>query len=220
MKKKVLAIGYIASIVLLFAAIITTAVYYLILHPSHEGDMDPWAKILLFSTFGVFAVLHILVNHFGIKLTDVTSSKKVERVIDSVGKVLGWIVVIPIALIGVIIALPFYLIFGGEKRAFKPLIAKGYKLSKNRAEKRYVLTSERVIIKVDYSFCQWLVSIDGGAFIPLIDSDIGTASEREKLGELVAKYESAHPLDKQRGDARPPKAEFVDFLCRNLANNR
>ena len=40
MKRKALAWGYVASIVLLFAAIIVSAVYYLILHPSHQGDMD------------------------------------------------------------------------------------------------------------------------------------------------------------------------------------
>ena len=220
MKKKALAWGYVASIVLLFAAIIVSAVYYLILHPSHQGDMDLWAKIMLFSAFGVFAVLHILINHFGIKLSDISSSKKIERVIDSVSTVLGWIVVIPVALVGVIIALPFYIIFGGDKRVFKPLISKGYKFSKNRAEKCYVLTSKIAIIKVDYSFCEWLVSIDGGDFVPVVYSEIGAAQDRAKLLELLRKYESAHPVDKQRGDARPPKAEFVDFLCRNLANNQ
>ena len=217
MKKKALAWAYIVSIVLFFVSIIVAAVYYLILHPSHEGDMEPWAKILLFLSFGIFAALHIAVNHFKVKLSDVTSSKRAERVIDSVSTFLGYIVVLPLALVAVIITLPFYLIFG-ERRTFKPLIKQGYKLSRDRREKCYILSSEKAIIKVDYSFTEWLVSIDGGEFIPIIDSEIGTEQERNTLRELLAKYESAHPVDKQRGDVRPPKAEFVAFLQRNLYN--
>ena len=220
MKKRALAWGYIVSVSLFFLSMLAAAVYYLILHPDHEGEMDLWAKILLISTCGIFVALHIAVSHFKVKLSDAflaTRTEKLERITDSISRFLGYIVVLPIALVAVIITLPYYLIFG-EKRIFKPLIKQGYKYSENKREKCHVLSSERAQIKVDYSFTEWLVSIDGGKFLPIVESGIGTELEREALRELLVKYNSAHPVDKQRGDVKPPKAEFVDFLWRNLAS--
>lgn len=219
MKRKTLSQLYIISFFVLIISVVITGVYHIAIKENHEGMMESWAIALLCCSFTPFVILHIVVNHFHIKLADGFGGKnaeKAERVTDAIFAVIFTVISLPLILIFLIFKL-ITLPFTGEKSQLRPLIRKGFKYSRVGSEKRHMLTRDEVIIKISYGMTEWSISLDGGrSFVKLTDSEVGTEYERQALEELMLGYESAHPVDKQRGDAIPPTAEYVKFLCQYL----
>lgn len=89
-----------------------------------------------------------------------------------------------------------------NKKTFKKLIVKGFSYS--RKDKKYTLKKDDIIIEISNGLTNYCISFDNGViFVRVEESNLGTSYDRDELKYKLNGYLSAHPVDKQRGDAIP-----------------
>ena len=97
----------------------------------------------------------------------------------------------------------------------------GFSLSDSRFSKiqseLYVSVSNSqlsgIVIEILYGLEDYYISFDNGQnFVRVEESELGFQHNRDELKWRLKEYQCAHPVDRQRGDAKPPLSYFVDFL--------
>ena len=64
-----------------------------------------------------------------------------------------------------------------------------------------------------YSLEDYYISFDNGQnFVRVEESELGFQHNRDELMFRLKEYKCTHPVDRQRGDAKPPLSYFIDFL--------
>ena len=168
--------------------------------------MQLWAKIVLISCITAYFVL----LGVGVKLEGKEDSSMAERVLRILSRVPVYAIAVPFALVFCLLCLNVF------KNHFGFLKKLGYTVTKNKNERIY--TKDDTVIKV-VPYTTYLISLDGGqSFKPFEYSSLGTLEERDMLLTAISEYESAHPVDKQRGDTVNLDAVFSEFLKKNLPN--
>lgn len=92
----------------------------------------------------------------------------------------------------------------------------GYKISKGKEKGKqiYLFTFNLIVIKFLPNEIHD-ISFDGGkTFIPIIESNIGTPQERERLKHLNGQY---HATDYRDRDMYDSTEEFIDFIIKNVS---
>lgn len=189
------------------------AIYYNIINKEHTGPMDWWAVLLLVVPTFFFCFFRIIIDVKKITLDQSFSKssfvKKISNIMLKILTVLGMIFLFPIIILFVIVELIFG--FNVSKKSFKKLIKKGFKYKKK--DKVYILTRDNIVIEILYGLEDYYISFDNGEnFVRIEESELGLQYNRDELKWRLLEYKSAHPVDKQRGDALPPLSYFVDFL--------
>lgn len=213
MNKKFFAITFIISVLLFLATAIFLVTYYNCIEKNHEGPMDVWATCLLVFVTLIFLVLLFITRENNVTISDCFKNKETG---EKVSNVIFIILTSPLLLVTIIISFFAYL-FHPEKSTFKPLIKKGFTYKKQKNKYLLIKNSIHVIFPFDNGIP--LISFDGGENfenVLNVEKKLGSIQERENLKELQIKYEGAHPVDKQRGDAVPPTKQFVSYLEKYL----
>ncbi len=214
------------KIVLVVSGIITIliafllALYYCVFNKQHTGPMDWWAIILLAIPTVVLMISRIILDILCIDVDEYFKAKNIwDRMRASIISIingLATVLVLPIDILIMIALLFISPFFTPGKRSFKKLITKGFKYEFK--DKNYILTKDKTIIRVFHDFQEYYISFDNGEnFVRVEESDLGSSRDRKVIKCKLDEYINAHPVDKQRGDARPPITEFVDFLDHNLS---
>jgi uncharacterized membrane protein len=189
---------------LVWLTAVALAVYHTLIFRGLE--MQLWAKIVLISCIAAYFVL----LGVGVKLEGKEDSSMAERVLRILSRVPVYAIAVPFALVFCLLFLNVF------KNHFGFLKKLGYTVTKNKNERIY--TKDDTVIKV-VPYTTYLISFDGGqSFKPFEYSSLGTLEERDMLLTAISEYESAHPVDKQRGDTVNLDAVFSEFLKKNLPN--
>lgn len=190
------------------------ALYYCVINKEHEGMMDWWAIVLL-----IFPMLMMIFSRIILYLNneDIEESSKNKNFFEKI-----WITIKNlITLISEVLILPFFFIYliielfyvssYPTKKEFKKLLNKGFKYKKKN--KVYILSKAKIVIEILYSLEDYYISFDNGQnFIRVEESELGFQYNRDELKWRLKEYQCAHPVDRQRGDAKPPLSYFIDFL--------
>lgn len=208
--KTILIISGIATIII--SAFL--ALYYCVINKEHEGMIAWWAIVLL-----IFPMLMMIFSRIILYLNneDIEESYKNKNFFEKI-----WITIKNlITLISEVLILPFFFIYliidlfyvssYPTKKEFKKLLNKGFKYKKK--DKVYILSKDKIVIEILYSLEDYYISFDNGQnFIRVEESELGFQYNRDELKWRLKEYQCAHPVDRQRGDAKPPLSYFVDFL--------
>lgn len=138
-----------------------------------------------------------------------------------IGKVLEIILFI---LFGILFFIPtiILLIIDGIKNSifiskqFRKLKNVGYKILKHKenGKRVYLFSFNLLVIKFSPNELQD-ISFDGGkTFIPIIESNIGTPQEIERLKYLKYKYQTSDYRDRDMYDSTE---DFINFIIKNIA---
>ena len=120
------------------------------------------------------------------------------------------VLILPFFFIYLIIEL-FYVSSYPTKKEFKKLLNKGFKYKKKN--KVYILSKDKIVIEILYTLEDYYISFDNGQnFIRVEESELGFQYNRDELKWRLKEYQCAYPVDRQRGDAKPPLSYFIDFL--------
>ena len=188
--------------------------YYCFINKEHKGMIDWWAIVLL-----IIPMLMMTVSRIVLELNneDIEESYKNKNFMEKI-----WITIKNfISLLSVILILPFFFIYliielfyfslYPTKKEFKKLLNKGFKYKKK--DKVYILSKDKIIIEILYSLEDYYISFDNGQnFVRVEESELGFQHNRDELKWQLKEYKCAHPVDRQRGDAKPPISYFIDFL--------
>ena len=208
--KTILIISGIATIII--SAFL--ALYYCVINKEHEGMIAWWAIVLL-----IFPMLMMIFSRIILYLNneDIEESYKNKNFFEKI-----WITIKNlITLISEVLILPFFFIYliidlfyvssYPTKKEFKKLLNKGFKYKKK--DKVYILSKDKIVIEILYSLEDYYISFDNGQnFIRVEESELGFQYNRDELKWRLKEYQCAHPVDRQRGDAKPPLSYFIDFL--------
>ncbi len=209
-----------AKIILIISGLTTIiisaflALYYCVINKEHEGMIDWWAIVLL-----IFPMLMMIFSRIILYLNneDIEESYKNKNFFEKI-----WITIKNlITLISEVLILPFFFIYliielfyvssYPTKKEFKKLLNKGFKYKKKG--KVYILSKDKFIIEILYSLEDYYISFDNGQnFVRVEESELGFQHNRDELKWQLKEYKCAHPVDRQRGDAKPPLSYFIDFL--------
>lgn len=216
MLKKWIGRIFIASAIALILVAVFIAVYYNFILKNHEGPMDLWAIIALCIPLIILVISRIIIDVKKIKLKDSFNEKgivsKIANVFADVFIVIAMIPLFPIILVFSIVQT---LTTTPNKKTFKKLINKGF--SYIHKDKKYILSKNEITIEIFNGLTDYYISFDNGKnFIRVEESNLGTSYDRDNLKCKLNEYLSAHPVDKQRGDAIPPFVDYVEFLNNNL----
>ena len=190
------------------------ALYYCVINKEHEGMMDWWAIVLL-----IIPLLMMIVSRIVLELNneDIEESYKNKNFLEKI-----WITIKNlISLISGALILPFFFIYliveligvslYPTKKEFKKLLNKGFKYKKK--DKVYILSKDKIVIEILYGLEDYFISFDNGQnFVRVEESELGFQHNRDELMWRLKEYKCAHPVDRQRGDAKPPLSYFIDFL--------
>lgn len=190
------------------------ALYYCVINKEHDGMMDWWAIVLL-----IIPMLMMIVSRIVLELNneDIEESYKNKNFLEKI-----WLTIKNlISLISGALILPFFFIYliaelfyvssYPTKKEFKKLLNKGFKYKKKN--KVYILSKDKIIIEILYSLEDYYISFDNGQnFVRVEESELGFQYNRDELKWRLKEYQCAHPVDRQRGDAKPPLSYFIDFL--------
>ena len=208
--KTILIISGIATIII--SAFL--ALYYCVINKEHEGMIAWWAIVLL-----IFPMLMMIFSRIILYLNneDIEESYKNKNFFEKI-----WITIKNlISLISVVLILPFFFIYliielfyvssYPTKKEFKKLLNKGFKYKKKN--KIYTLSKDKIVIEILYGLEDYFISFDNGQnFVRVEESELGFQYNRDELKWRLKEYQCAHPVDRQRGDAKPPLSYFIDFL--------
>ena len=208
--KTILIISGIATIII--SAFL--ALYYCVINKEHEGMIDWWAIVLL-----IFPMLMMIFSRIILYLNneDIDESSKNKNFFEKI-----WITIKNlITLISEVLILPFFFIYliielfyvssYPTKKELKKLLNKGFKYKKK--DKVYILSKDKIVIEILYGLEDYYISFDNGQnFVRVEESELGSQYNRDELKWRLKEYQCAHPVDRQRGDAKPPLSYFVDFL--------
>lgn len=216
MFKKWIGRIFIASAIALILVAVFIALYYNFILKNHEGPMDLWAIIALCIPLIILVISRIIIDVKKIKLKDSFNEKgivsKIANVFADVFIVITMIPLFPIILVFSIVQT---LTTTPNKKTFKKLINKGF--SYIHKDKKYILSKNEITIEIFNGLTDYYISFDNGKnFIRVEESNLGTSYDRDNLKCKLNEYLSAHPVDKQRGDAIPPFVDYVEFLNNNL----
>ena len=190
------------------------ALYYCFINKEHEGMFDWWAIVLLIIPMLMMAVSRIVLE---LNNEDIEESYKNKNFVEKI-----WITIKNlITLISEVLILPFFFIYliidlfyvssYPTKKEFKKLLNKGFKYKKK--DKVYILSKDKIVIEILYSLEDYYISFDNGQnFIRVEESELGFQYNRDELKWRLKEYQCAHPVDRQRGDAKPPRSYFVALL--------
>ncbi len=216
MLKKWIGRIFIASAIasILVAAFI--AVYYNFILKDHEGPMDLWAIIVLCVPLVILVVSRIIIDVKKIKLKDSFDEKGiVSKISNAFANIFVVIAMIPLFPIILVFAIVQTVTTTPNKKTFKKLINKGFTYT--HKDKKYILKKGEIIIEISNGLIDYYISFDNGKnFIRIEESNLGTSYDRDNLKYKLNEYLSAHPVDKQRGDAIPPFVDYIEFLNNNL----
>lgn len=208
--KTILIISGIATIII--SAFL--ALYYCVINKEHEGMIDRWAIVLL-----IFPMLMMIFSRIILYLNneDIEESFKNKNFFEKI-----WITIKNlITLISEVLILPFFFIYliielfyvssYPTKKEFKKLLNKGFKYKKK--DKVYILSKDKIVIEILYGLEDYYISFDNGQnFVRVEEIELGSQYNRDELKWRLKEYQCAHPVDRQRGDAKPPLSYFIDFL--------
>lgn len=190
------------------------ALYYCVINKEQEGMMDWWAIVLL-----IIPMLMMIVSRIVLELNneDIEESYKNKNFLEKI-----WVTIKNlISLISGALILPFFFIYliveligvslYPTKKEFKKLLNKGFKYKKK--DKVYILSKDKIVIEILYGLEDYYISFDNGQnFVRVEESELGFQHNRDELKWRLKEYKCAHPVDRQRGDAKPPLSYFIDFL--------
>ena len=206
---------HLASFIGTLVVAVVVCVYYNVLHPEHDGAVELWGILLLSIPFGILCLTSIPTKYMKIDFEDSFDNKKIPHTISKVLIVLIAIPLFPILLIMGIVAAIFAALSRPNKRNFKPLIDKGFVY--RHQNKTHTLQKDNIRIEISENLEEYRISFDKGeTFTRVEESHLGLPHERDELKFQLETYRNAHPVDRQRGDATPPLAYFVDFLDAHL----
>lgn len=216
MLKKWIGRIFIASAISLILVAAFIAIYYNFILKDHEGPMDLWAIIALCVPLIIFVISRVIIDVKKIKFNDSFNEKgivsKISNVFANIFVVIAMIPLFPIILVFAIIQT---VTTTPSKKTFEKLINKGF--SYIHKDKKYILKKEDIIIEISNGLTDYFISFDNGAsFVRVEESNLGTSYDRDELKYKLNDYLSAHPADKQRGDATPPFVDYIEFLNNNL----
>ena len=159
----------------------------------------------------------LLLLFVSIHLTEI-GKKENENKIDKCLKFLCflplYIILLPFALVALI-----FILIDSIKNSFarqtKPLRKKGFSLSKNKQNKAvvYSLKKEACVIKIIPNNLYQISFNDGETFEEISTTKLGTIEEREKLKDIIEKYNGCDYRDKDMYD---PTRCYISFLIKNL----
>lgn len=199
-KRKIIAVLGIISILIGFFL----AAYYNLILINHEGPMDLWAILLLCIPVGVLILFIILELLFP---TDsfIRDNKRID-VISFVFIILFF----PIILVLTLFSAQRY----NVKKRLKFLKQYGFKVEVNKNLYTYKLDNIYIFINQDDNY---KISNDNGkTYINIHECNIGEEFDKYRIKDALIRYQCAHFVDKQRGDA-PDTLEFVIiFLKKNI----
>ena len=101
------------------------------------------------------------------------------------------------------------------KKQFKKIKGVGYKISKikDQGKKVYIFAYKTIAIKFLPNEIHD-ISFDGGVtYIPVVESNIGTLHEIERLRSLKYQYQACDYRDKDMYDSTE---EFINFILKNI----
>ncbi len=216
MLKKWIGRIFIASAIAMILIAVILCIYYNVINKDHKGPMDLWAIILLCIPFVIFVISRILIAVKKIKFNDSFNENGiVSKILNGLGEVFSVVAIIPLFPIILIFAIVETELTTPNKKTFKKLINKGFLYS--HKDKKYTLKKNDTIIEIHNNLTDYYISFDNGEnFVRIEESNLGTSYDRDKLKSRLHEYLSAHPVDKQRGDAVPPFEYYVEFLNSNL----
>lgn len=208
--KTILIISGIATIII-FAFF---ALYYCVINKEHEGMIDWWAIVLLIipMLMMIFSRIILYLNNEDIEESYKNKNffEKIWITIKNLITLISEVLILPFFFIYLIIEL-FYVSSYPTKKEFKKLLNKGFKYKKKN--KVYILSKDKIVIEILYSLEDYYISFDNGQnFIRVEESELGFQYNRDELKWRLKEYQCAHPVDRQRGDAKPPLSYFIDFL--------
>ena len=188
--------------------------YYCFINKEHEGMIDWWAIVLLIipMLMMIFSRIILYLNKEDIEESYKNKNffEKIWVTIKNLITLISEVLILPFFFIYLIIEL-FYVSSYPTKKEFKKLLNKGFKYKKNN--KVYILSKDKIVIEILYSLEDYYISFDNGQnFVRVEESELGFQHNRDELKWRLKEYKCAHPVDRQRGDAKPPLSYFVDFL--------
>lgn len=188
--------------------------YYCFINKEHKGMIDWWAIVLL-----IIPMLMMIVSRIVLELNneDIEESYKNKNFLEKIWATIKNL----ISHISGALILPFFFIYliveligvslYPTKKEFKKLLNKGFKYKKK--DKVYILSKDKIIIEILYGLEDYYISFDNGQnFVRVEESELGFQHNRDELKWRLKEYKCAHPVDRQRGDAKPPLSYFIDFL--------
>ncbi len=103
-------------------------------------------------------------------------------------------------------------------KQFKKIKKAGYKISKkNNGKKVYMFTLDSVAIKFSPNEIHDVSFDSGKTYVPIIESNLGTAEEREHLKTLKYQY---HTSDHRDQDIYDSTEEFIKFIIKNISPSK
>ena len=188
--------------------------YYCFINKEHEGMIDWWAIVLLIipMLMMIFSRIILYLNKEDIEESYKNKNffEKIWVTIKNLITLISEVLILPFFFIYLIIEL-FYVSSYPTKKEFKKLLNKGFKYKKNNNV--YILSKDKIVIEILYSLEDYYISFDNGQnFVRVEESELGFQYNRDELKWRLKEYQCAHPVDRQRGDAKPPLSYFVDFL--------
>lgn len=131
--------------------------------------------------------------------------KGIIKILTAINTVISIIIVIPFLIIAII---PVLIFTETTEKRFKFLKKKGYK---HKREKEYSYYSKGKLTFRFHQDISYMVRINDEDYISIHDLDVGLKSNRDKLKNVLAEYQNAHPVDKQRGEINT-LILFADFI--------
>lgn len=200
------------SILFFILSCLFIAVYYNVINKDYTGVMHWWAQLLLVgSLINMFVSLSVWDNYKRKnkeKANDGFWESKFGKIVFWTGMILFMIIFFPLTISIFILATQRC----NMKKRFKCLTNKGYSCRKEKGKNIYYFTKDNAVIRIIQD-SEYKISYDGGKnYIDIVESELGTMEEREKLKEVMTEYENAHPVDKQRGDTIDTAVAFAEFL--------
>lgn len=219
MERKIRGVLIISGITTIIIAVFLV-LYYRVYNNQYTGPMDWWAIVLLSIPTTVMICSRILVENLNIEIDESFKDKnlfgKINILVNKVVVSIASVLILPLLFLNLILMLLLSCFNLPGKKTFKKLISKGFQYSYEN--KIYILTRNEIVIRIFANFEDFFISFDyGKTFDRVEESRLGLQYNRDFLKGKLEEYRTAHPVDKQRGDAVPPVAEFIDFLDHNLA---
>lgn len=203
MKNKVEVVHIISGITLILISLFLV-IYYNLIIEDHTGMIDWWAIVILVIPALTLCLCRVYIEFDPIYENDENFLKKIINTISE-------ILLLPFLLIYLLICLFIPTGIVGKK-TFKKLIDKGF--TYKYKNKTYILTRNNIVIQILLDLENYYISFDGGVnYSRIEESQLGFQYNRDELKFRLHEYKYAHPVDRQRGDAKPPISYYVDFLA-------
>lgn len=136
-----------------------------------------------------------------------------DKISETINSILFWLIVILLSPFLLLVAIFMYILGDSLEKNFRFLKKKGYKY-KNIKRLRYYYNEIVTFVLCEDEF--YKVSFNNEDFYNIEELEIGTEDERMALKKILQEYQTAHPVDKQRGEINT-KTPFAEFVKRYLS---